>query len=307
MKLAFLGTSAFACPALQAVDEAFGIDLVITQPDRPVGRHAKLTPSAVKCLALESGLSLSQPEDINDPESVAHLEGHSLDAIVVASYGQLLKPTVFEAARWGAINIHASLLPAYRGAAPVQWAIIQGERRTGVSTFFIEKGLDTGDVLMEAVTDIGPEETAPELEARLAQLGANLIVETLNALQDGTARAVSQPSDGVSLAPSLTRADGRINWKQPAERIHNLVRGTMPWPGAWAQLDGKRVKIHRTRPTSLESGVLSPGMIAPPETRRLLVGTGGKLLEVLELQREGKGRTTGTAFLNGVSPQARFT
>jgi len=307
VKLAFLGTSAFACPALQAVDEAFGVDFVITQPDRPVGRHAKLAPSAIKRLAVERGLSLSQPENINDPDSVARLTERALDAIVVASYGQLLKPAVFEAARWGAINIHASLLPAYRGAAPVQWAIIRGETRTGVSTFFIEKGLDTGDVLMEAATEIAPEETALELEERLAQLGAVLIVDTLRALEEGTARAVPQPSEGLSLAPSLTRADGRIDWNQPAECIHNLVRGTIPWPGAWAQLDGKRVKIHRTRPTSLESGVLAPGMIGPVETRRLLVGTGGRLLEVLELQREGKGRTSGTAFLNGLSPQARFT
>jgi methionyl-tRNA formyltransferase len=307
VNLAFLGTSAFACPALRAVDRAYGIDLVVTQPDRPVGRHAQLTPSAVKQLALELNLPLSQPANINDPESVARLRSLSLDAIVVASYGQLLKPGVFKAARWGAVNIHASLLPAYRGAAPVQWAIIQGETRTGVSTFFIEKGLDTGDVLMDAATEIGPDETAAEVEERLAQLGASLIVDTLDAFVGGTARPVPQPTDGVSLAPSLTREDGRIDWRQPAARIHNLVRGTVPWPGAWTQLDGKRVKIHRTRRTSFESGVVTPGETGAASTNRLLVGTGSRLLEILELQREGKGQTSGAEFLHGLNGPARFT
>ena len=307
MKLAFLGTSAFACPALRALDQAYGVDLVITQPDRPVGRHARLTPSAVKSVALDRGLAVFQPDNINTPDAVARLTELSLDAIVVASYGQLLKPAVFQAAQWGAINIHASLLPAYRGAAPVQWAIIRGEARTGVSTFFIEKGLDTGDVLMEIATEIGPDETAAEVEERLAQLGAGLIVDTLEALADGTARPVPQPADGVSLAPSLTRDDGRIDWEQPAVRIHNLVRGTIPWPGAWTQLDGKRVKIHRTKLTALASGVRTPGQIGPEETNRLLVGTGSQLLEILEIQREGKGRTTGAEFLHGATLPARFT
>lgn len=307
MNLAFLGTSAFACPALCAVDETFGIDLVVTQPDRPVGRHARLTPSAVKQAALERGLPVSQPININDPKSVSQLESLSLDAIVVASYGQLLRPCVFEAARWGAVNIHASLLPAYRGAAPVQWAIIRGETRTGVSTFFIEKGLDTGDVLMDVATAIGPDETAAELEQRLAELGAQLIVDTLTALADGTACPVAQPASGVSLAPSLTREDGRIDWREPATDIHNLVRGTIPWPGAWTQLKGTRVKIHRTRCTSLESGVVAPGEIGPTCTNRLLVGTGSQLLEILELQRECKGCTSGSDFLHGISAPARFT
>ncbi|MCK5827357.1 methionyl-tRNA formyltransferase, partial [Candidatus Bipolaricaulota bacterium] len=233
MNLAFFGTSEFAVPALLAVDDAYGIKLVVTQPDRPAGRHAKLHPSPVKQVALECGLPLIQPKNINNPEDVQHLADLSLDAVVVASYGQLLKPVVFDLPRLGTINIHASLLPAYRGAAPVNWAIMNGETRTGVATFFIEKGLDTGDVLLMESLDIWPEETSVELEKRLATLGADVIVKTLQGLAASSLRAEPQPADGISLAPSLTRENGRIDWHQPAARIHNLIRGTVPWPGAW--------------------------------------------------------------------------
>jgi methionyl-tRNA formyltransferase len=307
MNLAFFGTSAFAVPALRALHEQFGIALVVTQPDRPVGRHATLTASAVKQFAMERDLPIAQPESINETAAVERLRSLSLDAIVVASYGQLLKPAVFESPRWGTINIHASVLPAYRGAAPVNWAIMNGETTTGVTTFFIEKGLDTGDVLMTASTTIGPEETADELEARLAQLGADVIVRTLRGLSRGTLRAVAQPEEGVSSAPSLTRQDGHIDWSQPAARIHDLVRGTLPWPGAWTTLADKRVKILRTQRTGLASGVVSPGAIGPAETKRLLVGTEDELLEVLELQREGKPRTQGSSFLHGIEHPATFS
>ena len=300
MNLAFFGTSEFACPALRAVDDAYGVKLVVTQPDRPAGRHAKLHPSAVKLISLERRLPLIQPKSINDPEALQVLSGLSLDAIVVASYGQLLKPAVFDLPRLGTINIHASLLPAYRGAAPVNWAIMRGEIRTGVATFFIEKGLDTGDMLMMDDLEIGPDETSIELEDRLAKLGAEVIVKTLNGLAAGSLHATPQPTNGVSLAPSLTRENGRIEWNQSATQIHNLVRGTLPWPGAWTTLGNHRVKIHSTQLTGMASGILQPGAIGPSESNRLLVGTADRLLEIMQVQREGKSSVHGCDFLHGM-------
>jgi len=306
VNLAFLGTSAFAVPALRAVDDAFGIKLVVTQPDRPAGRHAALHQSPVKEVAVERNLPLIQPVNINVPEAVQHLGDLSLDAIVVASYGQLLKAVVFDLPKLGTINIHASLLPAYRGAAPVNWAIMRGETLTGVATFFIERGLDTGDVLMMESLGIDANETAIELEERLASLGACVIVKTLHALATDSLAATPQPTEGVSLAPSLTRDDGHIDWLQSASQIHNLVRGTAPWPGAWTCLGSHRVKIHRTQVTSFASGVLKPGEIGLSETNRLLVGTNDNLLEILQLQREGKSSVHGCDFLHGVHLPASF-
>ncbi len=306
MKLAFFGTSEFACPALRAVDDTYGIKLVVTQPDRPAGRHARLHPSPVKQVALKRDLPLIQPNNINNPEAVQQLADLSLDVIVVASYGQLLKSAVFDLPKLGTINIHASLLPSYRGAAPVNWAIMHGEKGSGISTFFIEKGLDTGDILMMASLDIGPNETAAELEDRLADLGTDVILKTLDGLANGSLQATPQSQHGISLAPSLTREHGHIDWNQPATQIHNLVRGTIPWPGAWTQLGTHRVKIHRTRLTDLASGILGPGGIGPSETNRLLVGTEDQLLEILELQRAGKSNISGKDFLHGLRLPASF-
>ena len=306
MKLAFFGTSAFACAALCAIDDQYGIKLVVTQPDRPAGRHAKLRSSPVKQVALERGLTLIQPKNVNDPEPLEILRSLSLDAIVVASYGQLLKAAVFDLPRLRTINIHASLLPAYRGAAPVNWAIMNGEEQTGISTFFIEKGLDTGDILMMKSLDIGSDETAAELEDRLANLGADVILKTLAGLQRGSLQAKPQLQQRVSLAPSLTRENGHIEWHQSANRIHNLVRGTLPWPGAWTQLGTHRVKIHRTSLTDMPSGVLESGQIGLPETNRLLVGTEDNVLEIMKLQREGKSSVSGQDFLHGLRLPASF-
>ena len=306
MKLVFFGTSNFACPALRALDDRYGIELAVTQPDRPFGRHAELRPSPLKQVALERGLALIQPKSINDPEAVRILRDISPDVIVVASYGQLLKAVVFDLPRLGTVNIHASLLPAYRGAAPVNWAIMRGEEKTGISTFFIERGMDTGDILLTKSLDIGPDETAAELEDRLAQLGSDVILKTLDGLASGSLQAAPQPQHGISLAPSLTRDDGHIDWHQSARQIHNLVRGTIPWPGAWTQMASHRVKIHRTRLTDFASGVLHPGEIGLSETNRLLIGTQDRLVEILELQREGKASISGRDFLHGLHLPASF-
>lgn len=300
MRIVFLGTADFACPALSALAATHEVVRVITQPDRPVGRHAELRPSPVKVLATDLGLPLAQPEKINAPESLALLRADRPDVLVVAAYGQLLREGVFQIAPYGAINIHGSLLPAYRGAAPVQWAIIRGETITGVTTFVIDRGMDTGDLLLKRSTTIGPDETAGELMHRLADLGAEAIVETLEGLASGTLHPAPQPSDGISLAPRLSREDGLIDWRQPAQCVHNLVRGTSPWPSAWTPLGADRVKIHATNCTGIGRGAWPAGAVALQETGRMLVACGDELLEVLEIQRQGRPRTSGQSFVNGL-------
>lgn len=306
MRVAFLGTSRFARPALAAVADRHEISLVVTQPDRPVGRHGRLRPPPIKEEAARLELPLFQPERINTNDAIERLRGAEPEVIVVVAYGQILKREVFTAAPLGAINIHASLLPAYRGAAPIHWAIIRGETVTGVTTILIDAGMDTGDVLVTRSTDIGSDETAGDLEERLAHLGADAILETLEQLRDGTLEAHPQAKDGVSLAPLMTRDDGRIDWTLPAKRVHDLVRGTSPWPGAWTLLQGERVKVHRTARTDIDCGPIRPGEIGLRGTDRLLVGTADRLLEIREVQREGRPRIDGAAFLHGLRGPARF-
>lgn len=306
MRIVFLGTSSFAVPPLLAIAEEHDIPLVITQPDRPAGRAGRLRPPPVKEEALRLGLPVVQPERVNSERAIAAIEGASPELIVVAAYGQLLKPRLFSIPRYGTVNIHASLLPAYRGAAPVNWAIMNGERVTGITTFLIDAGMDTGDILLKRPLSIGEDETAGELEARLAGLGAEAIMETIEGLASGRLRPTPQPDEGASLAPRLSRDDGRIDWGRPAAEIHNLVRGTNPWPGAWTELDGERVKIHRTALTEIGRGKIGPGEIGLRETGRLLVGCGDRLIEIVEIQREGRSRMSGKAFLNGLRHGGRF-
>ncbi len=307
MRIVFLGTSEFACPALTAIHKAYDIVLVVTQPDRPVGRHAVLTPPPVKVEALRLGLPVFQPVRVNSAESVARIRDARPDVIVVAAYGQLLKPELIGIPPLGTINIHASLLPRYRGAAPINWAIIRGETETGITTFLIDPGMDTGPILMQRTTGIGPDETAGELHDRLAALGAELILETLSGVESGRLTPIPQDDSAASLAPRLSRDDGMIDWSRPAQEIHNLIRGTNPWPGAFTHLGGKRVKVHKSRLTGLKRGDHRPGAIALRETGRLLVATGDELLELLEVQREGRPRVSGRGFLNGLRGEARFS
>jgi len=307
VKLLFLGTSEFARPALASLADRHEIALVVTQPDRPVGRHAKLRQPPIKEEAVRLRLPVFQPERINVEASLERLRAAAPEAIVVAAYGQLLKSGVFTMAPLGTINIHASLLPAYRGAAPVNWAVIRGETETGITTFLIDAGMDTGDLLLQRTLDIGSDETAGDLEIRLAHLGADVIVETLEGLLAGAIDPRPQSDNGVSLAPRMSRDDGRIGWTTAARQIHDLVRGTNPWPGAWTLLDGERVKVHRSSMTEIERGAIAPGEIALRETDRLLVGTGDRLIEIDEIQREGRPRTGGADFLHGLRDSVRFS
>ncbi len=306
MRLVFLGTSAFARPALKALAARHEVALVVTQPDRPAGRKGELREPAVKETAHGLDLPVVQPERVNRTEALESIRETAPDAIVVAAYGQLLKPVLFEIPPRGTINIHASLLPAYRGAAPVHWAIIRGERTTGITTFLIDAGMDTGPLLLKRSLPIEADETAGELTERLAELGASVILETLSGLASATLSPLPQPNEGVSYAPPLTRDDGRIDWTIDASTVHNLVRGTSPWPGAWTLLGTDRVKVHRSAKTGIGKGNLAPGEIVLAETKRLLVACTDDLIELLELQREGRPRVSGRALLNGLRSEHRF-
>jgi methionyl-tRNA formyltransferase len=288
MRLVFLGTPSFAVPTLQAVARIHEIVTVVTQPDRPKGRGHEFAASAVKQAAL--GLPVYQPERIKRPEAQAHLASLKPEIMVVVGYGQIIPQPVIDIAPRGIVNVHASLLPKYRGAAPIQWAIINGDARTGVTTIQINAGLDTGDILLARETEIGPEETALELGDRLAVMGAELLVETLDGLSRGVIRPRKQDDAQASLAPILKKEDGDIDWKQPAAAIHNRVRGLVPWPGAYTRFRGQLLHIWRAR--------LAPEGI-PPAPGRVLVCGDGRMLELLEVQLEGRKRMSAEAFANG--------
>ncbi len=307
MRIVFLGTAGFACPALTTLAKEHEIALVITQPDRPVGRHAVLTPPPVKEAAVRLRLPVFQPEKINAPDSLARIRDAHPDAIVVAAYGQLLKPELISIPPAGTINIHASLLPRYRGAAPINWVIINGEKETGITTFLIDAGMDTGPILLQHKTEIRPDETAGELRDRLAALGAEVIQKTLVGLESGNITPIPQDDSQATFAPRLSRDDGKIDWTRPAQEIYNLIRGTNPWPGAFTLANGGRLKVYKSRLTGINRGKYAPGEVVLRETGRLLVAAGDELLELLEVQRAGRPRISGREFLNGLRGKARLS
>jgi methionyl-tRNA formyltransferase len=293
MRIVFLGTPSFAVPTLEAIVAA-GHDVVrvATQPDRPRGRGQQLTASPVKEAALRLGLPVSQPERIRRPETVASLAALQPDAMVVVGYGQIIPQSLIDIPPHGIINVHASLLPAYRGAGPVQWAIANGETRTGVTTMRIDAGLDTGDMLLKAETDIGPEENAVELGARLAAMGATLLVETLERI--GSIVPRKQDAAQATYAPLLKKGDGLIDWRQPAQTIHNRVRGFQPWPGAYTRFRGQQLHVWKSGAVPGESR--QPGQLLS-HPLRVVCGEGA--LELIEVQLEGRKRIAAEAFANG--------
>ena len=289
MRLIFLGTPAFAVPTLDRIVEAgHHVLTVVTQPDRPRGRGQHPAASPVKEAALRLGLPVFQPERVRRPEAVEHLRAIPVDAMVVVGYGQIIPQTVIDLAPLGIINVHGSILPKYRGAGPIQWAIRNGETVTGVTTMRIDAGLDTGDILLKAETPIAPDENAPDLGRRLAAMGADLLVETLTGLAAGTVVPEKQNDAEATYAPLLKKEDGAIDWSQSAASIHDQVRGFQPWPGAHTTFRGQSLHIWKTRP-------LSGGRSLKP----LIVPCGEGALELREVQLEGRKRVSGEDFANG--------
>ncbi len=286
-------------PTLRAVLEAgHEVGLVLTQPDRPAGRKMELHAPAVKVLALERGLPVIQPEKIKRNEELrARLEKLQPDAILVVAYGRIIPEWMLALPRFGNINLHGSLLPKYRGAAPIQWAVANGGIETGATTMRLDAGLDTGDVLLEERVAIGPETMASELFIRLAEAGAPLMVRTLEGLATGTVEPKRQDHTAATLAPILTREDGRLGLAEhTAQRAYDRWRGFYPWPGAWAEFRGKRFLVHGMRMAESLGMALEPGELRFQGAELLVGAREGSLLALLEVQTEGKPRMTGAAF-----------
>jgi methionyl-tRNA formyltransferase len=315
VKLVFCGTPSFAVPTLEALLAAgHEIALAVSQPDRPVGRIQQLAAPPVKQAALAAGLPVAQPEKIRDnPEFRARLEAIVPDAIVVVAYGRILPPWMLTLPRRGCINLHGSLLPRYRGAAPIQWAVANGDAFTGNTTMLLEEGLDTGPILLQQTVEIAPEQTAVELFDALAKTGAPLMVETLAGLAAKTIHPSPQNHSFATFAPLLDREDGRMDFAgRTAHELKNRWRGFQPWPGAFTTLDGKKLIVHRLEvaaaPDLATSGPAEPGQIRVENHRLLVRCAGNTWLELLEVQLEGKRRLAAAEFLRGspLAPGARL-
>ena len=298
MKLVFCGTPDFAVPSLQAVlDAGHEVALVLTQPDRPAGRSLELRQPAVKQFALSRGLPVLQPEKLkSNAELRAQLEAIAPDVIIVVAYGRIVPDWMLAMPRLGCINVHGSLLPKYRGAAPIQWAVANGETATGVTTMVLDSGLDTGAMLLSQSLAIGPTATAAELYPQLAQSGAHLLIETLQGLVTGTLRSTPQDDTQATLAPILTRDDGRLlPGEHTAREAYDRWRGFTPWPGSWATLRGKRFLLHALHPVA-EGTALAPGQLDLATGTLLLGMAHGTWLALDEVQLEGKPRLPGPQF-----------
>lgn len=296
LKMVFMGTPEFAVPSLEALVEAgYSPEVVVTVPDRPQGRGQHPRPSAVKRAAARLGLRVLEPEDVRDPDFHAEIARLAPDVIVVVAF-RILPPELYSLARLGAFNLHASLLPKFRGAAPINRAIMAGEIETGVTTFFLEPTVDTGDIILMRRTPIGPDETAGELHDRLAELGAHVVVETIRHIEAGTVEARPQDPSRASRAPKLFKDDARIPWAKDAAAVHNHVRGLSPFPAAWTLHGDTTLKIYRARP---ERGSGEPGEVLEARGEDLIVACGEGAVRVLEVQREGRERMPAERFLRG--------
>ena len=304
MILVFCGTPRFAVPTLEKLVEAgHSVPLVVTQPDRPHGRGMEVVFSPVKESATGLGIPVTQPDKTKDnAEFRQQLAALKPDAIIVVGYGRIIPQWMIDLPRFGNLNLHASLLPKYRGAAPIQWAIANGESVTGVTTMRIDAGLDTGDILLQREVAIAPEDTAETLGPKLAVLGADLMVETLRGLESGEVRPIPQDHSKATPAPILKKEDGRIGFERTAAEISNRLRGFQPWPGAYTVFRGKHLQVHRAHPVE-PAAELAPGQIVG-EGGRLVTGCGNRTaLELAEVQMEGKRRMSAADFINGYRPQ----
>lgn len=319
MKIVFMGTPDFAVPALKALAESakHEVSLVVTQPDRPRGRSGKPAPSDVKLCAEQYGIPVFQPEKVREEAAVERLRRENADIFVVAAFGQLLPRTILEMPRFGCINIHGSLLPAYRGAAPVQWAVLDGQKEAGDTIMQMNEGLDTGDILMQESIPLSANETAGSLYDKLSSMGGPLLLKALDAIEAGTVTPVPQGDSGTHYAKMLRKEMGNIDWTKSAEEIGRLVRGLNPWPSAYTHWNGKMLKIWMAETVTQEelsalgcdekNGMdlkeAQPGTVMIVTKDTLMVQTGDGLLALTELQMEGKKRMPVQAFLMGCRMQ----
>ncbi len=295
MQIVFFGTPQFAIPSLKALLASSNKVLaVVTQSDKRRGRLGLPSPTPVKEFAIKENIRVLQPEKINVPSFIDELSFLNPDIIVVVAYGKILPPRILNLPCHGCINVHASLLPKYRGAAPIQWAIIKGEKETGVTTMLMNEGLDTGDVLLQESIEILDNDNSETLGKKLSELGASLLVKTIEGLESGSLKPVPQQGK-PSYAPILKKQDGRINWDMNASDIWNFVRGMYPWPGAFTKTNNERIKIINVRPIQ---GKGIPGRIESV-SNRLVIGTGDGLIEILEIQPEGKRIMNSKDFIIG--------
>lgn len=309
MKLVFMGTAELSCASLQALadEKQFSVAAVVTQPDRPRGRELKSQSSPVKVLAQKLGLPILQPLRAREEKFIDELRALQPELIVVAAYGQLLPQSILDLPRYGCLNVHTSLLPKYRGAAPIQWAIAHGDTETGVTIMKMDAGLDTGPTLAQRRTPISPEDDSATLHDRLARLGAELLVETIPDYVAGKIQPRPQPAEGVSLAPKIKKEDGRIDWNLPAQTIWSRLRAFTPWPGAFTFFGDKLVKIWKASPgqevcsegAPLHGSGLANGTILSADKNGILVLCGKEALMIFELQREGGRRMNAAEFLAG--------
>ena len=296
-RILFMGTSDFAVPALQTLHKSgYGIPLVVTQPDKPAGRGLELKPSPVKKAALELGLAVYQPVKVRLPEAVETLQKAQPDVTVVAAYGQILPPSVLQIPKTACLNIHGSILPKYRGAAPIHYAVINGETETGVTLMYMNEKMDEGDMLLVKKTPIGPQETTGEVHDRLALLGAEGLLEALKLLEQGKAPRTPQDPSQATYAPSIKRDFCKLDWGSPASRIVNRVRGLYPWPGAETSWKGAELKVHKA---ALDNRKGKPGEVLEVAKEGVVVGAGTDSVRLVEIQLSGKKKMNAFDFTLG--------
>jgi methionyl-tRNA formyltransferase len=311
MRIVFCGTPQFALPTLRRLlaEPDFSVETVITQPDRPKGRGQQATSSPVKDAAIEAGLYVYQPERMKSDSALDFFRRVAPDAVIIIAYGQIIPARLLEIPRLGWINLHASLLPRYRGAAPINWAILNGETRTGLTTMRIDPGLDTGPTLLKLEMEIGPDETAPELAERMAEAGAPLMVEALRKLDRGEIVPVPQDDSQATVAPPLKKEDGRVDWMQSAWHIYNRIRALQPWPGVFTTFRGQLCHMWgRPAPARPGGQTTTPGTLEVVGDELLVACGGGSTLRLEAVQLEGRKRVTAREFLNGarLAPGDRF-
>lgn len=299
MKIVYMGTPEFAVPCLESlIDSEHEVIAVFTQPDRPSGRGQKINVSPVKAKAVEHNIKVFQPKNLKDQYVVNDLKELNPDLIVVVAYGQILSKEILDIPKYGCVNVHASLLPKYRGAGPINWVIINGEKTTGVTTMYMDIGLDTGDMLLKEEIEIGEDETAGELHDRLMNIGAEVLNRTIDLIEAGQVDPIPQNNDQSSYAPMLTKKLGKIDWNKSARDIRNLIRGTIPWPTSYTTYDGQIMKIWKSSIVNSNKDY-KPGRIVEVNKDCIFVATGDNILSIEELQFSGKKRMSVKQYLVG--------